>query len=141
MIMTGMIPSIMLTPDNVSLYVAMCFIYALMAASFVWRSLIIGMCMGFCLIIIIMIAVPHTRQLGKSILSYYVLMVFMQPVMITCVGVGIIQFIETSDPMSILFAYLVLGLLLLVVSLVFILGPFTIMKLLGSAKNKIKLVI
>jgi len=129
MIMTGMLPSIMLTPENVTLYVAMCFVYALMAMSFVWRSLIIGLCMGYCLIIIIMmIAVPPTRRLGKGILSYYVLMIFMQPVIlaITCVGVGIIQFIETSDPMSILFAYLVLGLLLLV---------------LGSAKNKIKLVL
>jgi len=143
MIMAGMLPSIMLTPENVTLYVAMCFVYALMAMSFVWRSLIIGLCMGYCLIIIIMIAVPPTRRLGKGILSYYVLMIFMQPVIlaITCVGVGIIQFIETSDPMSILFAYLVLGLLLLVVSLVFILGPWTIMKLLGSAKNKIKLVL
>ena len=143
MIMTGMLPSIMLTPENVTLYVAMCFIYMLMAASFVWRSLIIGLCMGYCLIIIIMIAVPATHRLGKGILSYYVMMVFMQPVIlaITCVGVGIIKFIAPSEPLSILFSYLVLGLLLLVVSLVFILGPFTIMKLLGSAKNKIKLVL
>ena len=143
MIMTGMLPSIMMTPENVTLYVAMCFIYMLMAMSFVWRSLIIGICMGYCLIIIIMIAIPATRRLGKGILSYYVLMVFMQPVIlaITCVGVGIIKFIAPSEPLSILFSYLVLGLLLLVVSLVFILGPFTIMKLLGSAKNKIKLVL
>ena len=143
MIMTGMLPSIMLTPENVTLYVAMCFVYALMATSFVWRSLIIGLCMGYCLIIIIMIAVPSTRRLGKGLLSYYILMVFMQPVIlaITCVGVGIIQFIAPFGGNNALFGYMVLGLLLLVVSLVFILGPFTIMKLLGSAKNKIKLVL
>jgi len=143
MIMTGMLPSIILTPENVTLYVAMCFVYALMAMSFVWRSLIIGLCMGYCLIIIIMIAVSSTRRLGKGLLTYYVLMVFMQPVIlaITCVGVGIVQFIAPHGGNSAMFCYMVLGLLLLVVSLVFILGPFTIMKLLGSAKNKIKLVL
>ena len=143
MIMTEMLPSIMLTPDNVTLYVAMCFDYALMFMSFVWRSLIIGLNVRYCLIILILIALPPTRRLGTGILLYYILMVFMQPVIlaITCGGVGIVQTIAPHGGNGALFCYLVLGLLLLVVSLAFILGPWTIMKLLGSAKNKIKLVI
>ncbi len=143
MIMTEMLPSIMLTPDNVTLYVAMCFDYALMFMSFVWRALIIGLNVKYCLIIIIMVAVPYTRRLGIGILLYYILMVFMQPVIlaITCGGVGIVQSIAPHGGNSALFCYMVLGLLLLIVSLAFILGPWTIMKLLGSAKNKIKLVL
>jgi len=142
MIMTGILPSIIITPDNVTLYVAMGFIYALLSMSFVWRSLIIGISMGYCLVIIILIALPYTRKIGTGLFIYYIVMVFMQPVIlaVTCVGVGVIQFIAPYNQSWQFFCFMVFGLLLLVVSLIFIMGPFTIMKLLGSAKNKIKLV-
>jgi len=142
-IMAKILPSILLTPDNVALYLGMAFVYALMAGSFIWRTLIIGICMGYCLVIIVLIAIPYTRRIGTGLLTYYFIMVFMQPVIlaVTAVGVGIIKFIAPFNPTYQLFCYLIFGLLLLVISFIFILGPITIMKLLGSAKKSLKLVI
>lgn len=142
LIMTGILPSILLSPDNVALYVGMALIYLLMSLSFVWRAYVIGISMAYCLIIVALLAIPQTRRLGKGLVWYYILMVFMQPVilLITCVGVGILKFIAPFDPPGQVFCLLVLGVLLFVVSLIFILGPFTIMRLLGGSK-KLKLVI
>lgn len=143
LIMSGILPSILFTPDNVVLYVAMAFIYLLMSGAFVYRALIIGLCVGYCLVIIILIAIPYTRKLGKGLFTYYVLMVFMQPVIlaVTCLGVGVVKTIAPFDPNAQMFGFMILSLLLFIIALCFILGPFTIMKLLGSAKNKIKLVL
>ena len=143
MIMSGIISSILFTPDNVALYVAMCFIYAVMSYAFIWRSLVIGITVGYCLILIILYAIPFTRNVGKGVFVYWLLMVFMQPVILafTCVGVGIIKCISAFNINAELSGYFVLCILLVVVSLVFIFGPYTIMKVLGSAKNKLKLVL
>jgi hypothetical protein len=142
-IMSKILPSILLTPDNVALYLGMAFVYAFLAGSFVWRTLVIGICMGYCLVIIVLIAMPYTRRIGTGLLTYYLIMVFMQPVIlaVTVVGVGIIKFTAPFNPAYQLFCYLIFGLLLLVISLIFILGPITIMRLLGSAKKSLKLVI
>jgi len=143
LIMTGVISSILFTPDNVALYVAMCFIYAVMSGAFVWRSLIIGLTVGYCLILVILIAIPYTHRFGKGLLVYWLVMVFMQPMIlfITCVGVGIIKFIFPFYGGLQMFGYVMLCILLIVVALVFIFGPYTIMKMLGSTKNKLKLVL
>lgn len=142
-IMRGVISSVLFSPDNVALYVSMCFIYAVMAAAFVWRSLVIGLLVGYCLILIIFLAVPYTRKLGKGLFTYWMLMVFMQPVILafTCIGIGIVKFIAPYNPSGQVFGFIVFCILLIVLALIFILGPITIMKLLGSAKNKLKLVI
>ena len=143
LIMSGILPSILLTPDNVALYLSMSFIYALMAFSFVWRSIVIGISVGYCLIIVVLIAVPTTRSLGTGILIYYIVMVFMQATILalTCVGVGIVQFISSIDPTYQIFCYVCLGIFLFFVSLGFILGPFWIMRLLGATKKAVMLAI
>jgi len=144
-IMTGILPSIMPTPENVGLYVAMCSMYPLMSGAFIWRSIVIGIVVGYCFAMIVLLAIPYTRRLGVGLFLYFVIMAFMQPAILatTCIGVGIIQHIAPvqSPHEWQMFCYLILTIFLFVVALIFILGPITIMKLLGSAKNKIKLVL
>lgn len=143
LIMSGILPNILLTPENVVLYFSMANIYLLMAASFVWRSIIIGISVAYCLIIVILIAISYTRSIGFGLLTYYTLMVFMQPIILalTCVGVGIIQFLVPYNPAGQVFCYVILGIILFIVSLVLILGPFWIMRLFGAVKKTVILVV
>lgn len=143
MIMTNVLPSVLLTPDNVTLYIMMGFIYLLNSASFVWRALVIGMCVGYCLVIFILIMVRWTRDIGITLYLYFIVMVLMQPVIlaITCIGVGIIQTIAPHDPMGQTFNYLVLGGFIFIVSIGFILGPGIIMWMVRRGKQTVRMVI
>lgn len=143
MVMTGILPSILLTPDNTTLYVAMSFIYLLLAIAFVWRALIIGLSVACCLIIFLMVIMPITRDIGITLVYYFIFMVFMQPVilLITSIGVGIIKYIVPYDHTGQMFGYMVLGLLLFVVAFVFIIGPVITRMIFRKAVNKFRLVI
>ena len=138
LVMMGIMPSILPTLDNATLYLCMGAIYAMLSLSFIWRALVIGIIFSYCLIVLVLCAVPWTRGIGATLFTYYIIMVLMQPVIlvITCIGVGIVQFIAPFNATVQSAGYLVLGLMLFTASLVFILGPFTIMKLLKSVKDK-----
>ena len=138
LVMMGIMPSIMPTLDNATLYLGMGAIYAVLSLSFIWRALVLGILFSYCLVVLVLWAVPCTRGIGATLFTYYIIMVLMQPVIlvITCIGVGIIQFLFSFNPIVESAGYLVLGLMLFTASLVFILGPFTIMKLLKSVKDK-----
>ena len=139
MIMSSILPSIIISPDNVTLYVAMAFIYLLMSVAFIWRALVIGMCLGYCLVIFILIVIKPTRDIGVTLSIYFIVMVLMQPVILaaTCVGVGIIQFLNVFE----MFGYFVLGLFLFAISLLFVLGPALILWLVRRGKQTLKLVV
>ncbi|MBN1134388.1 MAG: hypothetical protein JXA38_05670 [Methanosarcinaceae archaeon] len=127
---SSIIDSIAPTQDNVILYIGMALVYLIMADEFVWRMLVIGVSAKFVFIIFFLMIVPMTRKLGALIFGYYLLMVFMQLVIValTIAGIGIIKTISIGLPEDVTH-YLVLGIFLLVVALVMILGPVTIMKL------------
>ena len=143
LIMVNILPNILFTPDNVPLYILMCFIYLFMSGTFIWRTLVIGLSVGYCLIIIILLAVPFTRKIGVQLFFYFCLMVMLQPVIlaITCAGVGIIQNIEPNIGIWQGFCNSVLSLFLMAVGGLFVFGPWTILKLLGKSKKVVKMVI
>lgn len=135
----GLIPVM----NNTTLYVAMAGIYALLTVSFIWRTLIIGMTVSFSFIVAFLAIAPYTRRVGIMIIQYFLLMVFMQPVilMLTACGVAIIQFIVPMGATNTqMVCYMVMGVLLLVVAIVFVI-PFPLLRRLGgNGKRMIKLV-
>lgn len=141
--MVGILPSILFTPDNVTLYVFMCFLYMIMSGLYIWRTLVIGLSIGYCLFILILLAIPYTRKLGIQLYLYFILMALMQPIILgfTCAGVGIIQTIAPHIGMWQNFCNSILTLFLLGVGIMFIFGPWTILKLLGRSKQVVKMVI
>lgn len=143
MIMSNILPSILLSPSNTTLYVAMTFIYMLLAVAFVWRTLIIGISVACCLIIFLLTVIPYTRHIGTTLIEYYLLMVFMQPVILltTSIGVGVIQFIVPFDQTGQMFGFMVLGLLLLTVSVLFVLGPMLSKMIFRKTKKTLRLVL
>lgn len=144
LIMVNVLPSILFTPDNIPLYLFMCFLYVFMSGTFIWRTLVIGISVGYCLIIIVLLAIPYTRKLGVQIFMYFVLMVMMQPVIlaITAAGTGIVcsMSLVLMGPWY-NFCISVLSLFIMFVGFLFIFGPWTILKLLGKSKNIVKMVI
>lgn len=143
LIMQGAISSLLFTPENLFMYLSICCIYAMLMGAFAFRTLVIGLCVGYCLLIIVLYIIPFTKKIGEGLLRYFVIIVFMQPVLLllTCMGIEIIKFVAPFNPFMQKYMFIILGFMLFVVAMVFILGPITIMKLLGSAKNKLKLVL
>jgi hypothetical protein len=128
--MSSVIDSLAPSPENIVMYLGMALIYMLMAFAFIWRTIVIGLSVKFAFIIFFLIVVPMTRRFGIMLFMYYLMMVFMQMIIValTVSGISIIQHITVGLPSDISY-YLVLGLFLVIVSLIMILGPVTIMRL------------
>ncbi|MBN1134778.1 MAG: hypothetical protein JXA38_07730 [Methanosarcinaceae archaeon] len=128
--MSSVVDSLAPSPDNIVMYLGMALVYMLIAFAFIWRTIVIGLSVKFAFIIFFLIVAPMTRRFGIMLFIYYLLMVFMQMIIValTVSGISIIQYITVGLPSDILY-YLVLGIFLLIVSFIMILGPVTIMRL------------
>jgi len=123
------------SPDNVVMYSAMAVLWFAEAILFIIRDYVIVIVTGFALIIGIMYVWNKTEAMAVMIFNYFLLMVFMQPVIvgITCLGIRAIT--ESSELMmnndaagyviftnEIIF-YLGLLIFIFIISLAFILYP------------------
>lgn len=142
MLMSGIIESAVPTPDNTVLYLGLALVSLLLAFVFVYRTLIIGIGVAFCLVIALFVGIPLTRRLGCYMFLYFAIMAFLQPIILgfTLVGIGIIDFLLWFNVSSVLFGYLTLGILLFLLSVLIILLPplFLVLSFIGT-KNVVKI--
>ncbi|TFH47097.1 MAG: hypothetical protein E4G94_00910 [ANME-2 cluster archaeon] len=123
------------SPDNVVLYTAMAALWFCELIFFIIRDYVIVMVVGFAMIVGAMYVWTKTEEMAKTIFNYFLLMVFMQPVVvgITCLGIRAIT--ESSELMmnhnikqylisgSEILYYLGLLCFIFIVSLLFVLYP------------------
>jgi hypothetical protein len=114
-------------------------IYMQMQAFFLFRYFVVGITTAFILFLFGLFLFPYLRGIIKTVLSYALLMLFSRVILAFTMAAGIA--LITALPFDLgkvtILPFLVLELLMDIIALVIVLGPFTVMK---WAKTGLKIV-
>ncbi len=123
------------TLDNVVAYLFMALAYLILAVVFALRNLIITLFAAGALGIAALYLIPPLQSYVKSLIAYFVVIVFMQPALIFVAGVGVlfIQQIPLILSQFVNISYLALILLMVIMSVICILGWGIVSKIAGVA--------
>ena len=124
--------------DNIIAYLFMALAYLILSVIFALRSIIIVLFAAGSLGVAALYLIPQLQELVKSILVYFIIVVFMQPAMIFTAAVGTI-FIKNLPPELSMFygvSYLGLFILLMAIGLVCIIGGSVVTKIVGASMGR-----
>jgi hypothetical protein len=120
-------------------YIMGAIIYAQMQAFFLFRYFVVGITTAFILFLFGLFLFPYLRGIIKTVLSYALILLFSRVILAFTMAAGIA--LITALPFSLgkvtILPFLVLELLMDIIALVIVLGPFTVMK---WAKTGLKIV-
>jgi hypothetical protein len=123
------------TAENIIVYLFMAFTYLCLSIIMSIRNIVIVVFCAGGLMLAALYLIPSLQSLVKHIFTYFLLLVFMQPLLVFVAAVGV-MFITALPPAILIFQaslYLGLMILLLLIGLVVTFGYGTISRMIGIA--------
>lgn len=129
---TTVIDIVPLTSQNIVVYLFMAFTYLILSIIMGIRSIVIVLFCAGGLMLAALYLIPALRGLIKNIFMYFLLLVFMQPLLVFVAAVGV-MFITSIPPMFHSSLLLGLMILLLLLSIVLVFGYGTVSRMIEIA--------